>query len=250
MSDRFWKNKNVVITGANGFLASHITYRNLISGANVIGIIKEEIPSSFLNSRLKEQKFKNIRLVKGDITDYLFIKRLFKSAKPDICFHLAAQAIVTKANKSPVPTFKTNIVGTWNILEAVRDLSLDTKLIVASSDKAYGEHEKLPYTETASLKALHPYDASKSCADILARTYAHTYDLAVAVSRCSNIYGPGDLNFSRIIPDTFRSVILNKDPIIRSDGTPRGFRVHRTGHQYQGVNLLRRPGGAARGPEG
>lgn len=220
MLDRFWKKKKIIVTGANGFLASHITYQLLLNQANVVGIIKEEIPSSFLNSRLKEKKYKNIRLIKGNISDYLFIKRLFKDYKPDICFHLAAQAVVGKANKSPLPTFKTNIAGTWNILEAARDLSLDTKVIAASSDKAYGEHKKLPYTEEASLEALHPYDASKSCADILTRTYAHTYDLSAVVSRCANIYGPGDLNFSRIIPGTIKSAIMNRDPIIRSDGTP------------------------------
>ncbi len=148
------------------------------------------------------------------------MKRIFKQHKPDICFHVAAQAIVNKANQSPIPTFETNIKGTWNILEAARECSGNTKIIVASSDKAYGEHKKLPYTEEAALAALHPYDASKACADILTRTYAHTYNLAAAITRCANIYGPGDINFSRIIPDTIRSVLNNANPIIRSDGTP------------------------------
>lgn len=220
MRNNFWKEKKVIVTGANGFLASHVTVSLLENGANVIGIIKEEIPFSFLNLKLKEQRYKNIKIIKNDIINLLFIKRLFKERKPDICFHLAAQAIVGKANKSPIPTFKTNIEGTWNILDVVREFSPKTVVIVASSDKAYGEHKRLPYAEDAALQALHPYDASKACADILTRTYAHTYNLATAVTRCGNIYGPGDLNFSRIIPDTIRSIILNKNPVIRSDGTP------------------------------
>jgi len=220
MEGSFWKDKLVLVTGANGFLASHITVSLLEKKAKVLGIIKEYIPDSFLGLKEKEDGFKNLKMIKGDIADYAFIKRLFKNYKPDICFHVAAQAIVGRANKSPIPTFRTNIQGTWNILDAVREFSLKTKVIVASSDKAYGEHKKLPYTEDAALEALHPYDASKACTDILSRTYAHTYGLGVAVTRCANIYGPGDLNFSRIIPDTFKSVILGKNPVIRSDGRP------------------------------
>ena len=220
MSGKFWKDKKIIITGANGFLASYLTISLAENKARVRGIIKEDPPESFLNSKLKEKKYKNLKIIKGDITDYALIKELFHNYRPDFCFHLAAQAIVGKANKSPIPTFKTNIQGTWNILEAAREFSPDTKVIVASSDKAYGEHKKLPYQEEAALQALHPYDASKACADILSRTYAHTYNLSVTVTRCANIYGPGDLNFSRIIPDTIRSVILSRNPVIRSDGTP------------------------------
>lgn len=209
-----------MITGANGFLASHLTISLLEKGAHVIGIIKERIPSSFLALEFKKKKYRNLKLIEGNIVDYSFIKKIFKVYRPHICFHLAAQAIVGRANKSPIPTFKTNIEGTWNILEVAREFSHPTKIIVASSDKAYGEHRKLPYVESAALQALHPYDASKACTDILARTYAHTYNLTIAVTRCANIYGPGDLNFSRIIPDTIRSAIFNKNPIIRSDGRP------------------------------
>ncbi|MDD5166707.1 MAG: GDP-mannose 4,6-dehydratase [Candidatus Omnitrophica bacterium] len=216
----FWKAKKVVITGANGFLASHLTLALLKKGARVTGIIKEKIPFSFLDLTLKEKKYKNLKILKGDIVDFAFVKRAFKRYNPDICFHVAAQAIVNKANKSPIPTFKTNIEGTWNILEIARQYSGRTGIVVASSDKAYGEHKKLPYTEESALQALHPYDASKACADILTQTYAHTYNLPAAITRCANIYGPGDLNFSRIIPDTVRSVILNRNPVIRSDGTP------------------------------
>jgi len=220
MRKSFWKNKRILITGANGFLGSHLTITLLEKGTKALGVIKEELPMSILNLKLKEKKYKNLTIIKGDITDYVFIKELFKKCKPDFCFHLAAQAIVGEANKVPISTFKTNIMGTWNILEAIRQFCYDTKVIVASSDKAYGEHRRLPYKEEASLKALHPYDASKACADILTRTYAHTYNLTAVVTRCANLYGPGDLNFSRIIPDTIRSVILNKNPLIRSNGTP------------------------------
>ncbi|MDD5506398.1 MAG: GDP-mannose 4,6-dehydratase [Candidatus Omnitrophica bacterium] len=220
MNNKFWKSKITIVTGANGFVASHITINLLTQGAKVIGVIKEYIPGSYLEQYVKSNRPKNLKLVKGDISDYLFIKRLFIKNEPDFCFHVAAQAIVGIANKTPIPTFKTNIEGTWNILDAVREFSPSTAVVVASSDKAYGEHKKLPYTEEASLQAMHPYDASKACTDILARTYAHTYGLPVAVTRCANIYGPGDLNFSRIIPDTIRSAILDKNPIIRSDGTP------------------------------
>lgn len=216
----FWKGKKVAITGANGFLASHLTVTLLEKGAQVIGIIKEEIPASFLALKLKEKNYRNLNIVKGSIVNFRFVQRIFKLHKPDICFHVAAQAIVNKANKSPMSTFKTNIEGTWNILEAARLYSGHTRIVVASSDKAYGEHKKLPYIEEASLKALHPYDASKACADILTRTYAHTYDLATVITRCVNIYGPGDINFSRIIPDTIRATLNNTDPVIRSDGTP------------------------------
>lgn len=220
MKRTFWENKIAVVTGANGFLASHLTISLLENGAKVLGVVKEKLPMSLLSIKLKEKKSKNLLIIKKDITDCSFIKKLFDNYKPDFCFHLAAQAIVGKANKSPVNTFRTNIMGTWNMLEAVRLFSNKTSLIVASSDKAYGEHKRLPYHEEAPLKALHPYDASKACADILTRTYAHTYNLAAVVTRCANLYGPGDNNFSRIIPDTIRSIISNKNPIIRSDGTP------------------------------
>lgn len=217
--DNFWKGKKVLITGANGFLGSHLSIGLLKRGARVIGMIKENPKYSYLGLTLKEVKNKKIKIIKSDIVDFEAILSIFKKNKPDICLHVAAQPIVGLANKSPLSTFETNIKGTWNILEAARIFATKA-VVVASSDKAYGEHKKLPYTEEAALLALHPYDASKSCTDILTRVYAHTYKLNTAVTRCANIYGPGDFNFSRIIPDTIRSAILNKGPVIRSDGTP------------------------------
>lgn len=211
-----WRNKVIFITGANGFLGSHLVKRALAYKAKVIVLIKEDIRSSLFNLEDLGSKSK---IYRGDLSDSKLINSIFKNNKIDVCFHIAAQAIVGIANNSPLGTFKTNIEGTWNILEAARVFGVKA-MVVASSDKAYGEHKKLPYKEEAPLIALHPYDASKSCADILSRTYAHTYKLPVTVTRCANIYGPGDLNFSRIIPDTCRAAIQGKNPIIRSDGTP------------------------------
>jgi len=215
-----WKNKKVVVTGAYGFLASNLVVSLLEKGAKVTGIVNERGVQSLLNFNPKGIKHKNIKIVKGDIRNSTFIEKLFKKHKFDVCFHLAAQAIVGKANTTPIPTLKTNIQGTWNILEAIRKFSPKAKVVVASTDKAYGEHGKGPYREDSALCGLHPYDASKACADLLTRTYANTYNLATAVTRFVNLYGPGDFNSSRLIPSTIKSVMDNKNPIIRSDGTP------------------------------
>ncbi len=211
-----WENKVIFITGANGFLGSHLVKKALYYKAKVIVLIKEDIRSSLFEM---ENLGNKSRIYRGDLSDSKLINHIFKNNNIDVCFHVAAQAIVGIANNSPIGTFKTNIEGTWNVLEAARVFGVRA-MVVASSDKAYGEHKKLPYKEEASLIALHPYDASKSCTDILSRTYAHTYKLPVAVTRCGNIYGPGDLNFSRIIPDTCCSAIKARNPIIRSDGSP------------------------------
>ena len=215
----FWKGKRVLVTGANGFLGSHLSLALLGSNAVVIGIIKQNFGKTYLDIGLKTMHEPKIRIIKTDIVDLRAMMRIFKKYKPDVCLHMAAQPIVGIANKSPLKTLETNIKGTWNILEAAR-LNRTRAVVVASSDKAYGEHKKLPYKEDSALLALHPYDASKACADILTRCFAHTYGLNTAVTRCSNIYGPGDFNFSRIIPDTIRSAVLDRAPVIRSDGTP------------------------------
>lgn len=215
----FWRGKKVVVTGANGFLGSHLTIALLKKGARVTGIIKVSPKYTYINIALKELNNPRLKIIKADIVNLKAVRKIFKAFKPDICLHVAAQPIVGLANKTPLPTFEANIKGTWNILEATREFKVKA-LVAASTDKAYGEHKKLPYREDAALLALHPYDSSKACADILTRCYAHTYGLNTAVTRCANIYGPGDLNFSRIIPDTIRSAILGKNPVIRSDGTP------------------------------
>ena len=211
-----WKDKNVFVTGGNGFLGSWLVNDLVKRGANVTCIIRDIVKDS--NLKLLGLMGK-IDIVKGTIEDYRTVERAMNEHEADVCFHVAAQAIVGVANKSPISTFETNIRGTWNVLEACRQVGVK-RTVVASSDKAYGEHEKLPYKEDFSLNGLTPYEASKSCTDILARAYARTYGLPVAVTRCGNIYGGGDLNLSRIIPGTIKSVLNNERPIIRSDGTP------------------------------
>jgi CDP-glucose 4,6-dehydratase len=146
------------------------------------------------------------------------VKSIINKNKVDVVFHLAAEAIVVKCRDNPLKAFSANIEGTWNILEASRNSENIQSVIIASSDKAYGAHKNLPYKENAPLQGNHPYDVSKSCADLIANTYAHTYNLPVCVTRCGNIYGPGDFNFSRLIPDAMRSLVLNKRLQIRSDG--------------------------------
>lgn len=213
----FWKDRNVFITGANGFVGSWITKELVKKGANAVVLIRDIIPRySLLNDIYNELG----AVINGSITDFPLIERIFNEYEIECCFHLAAQTIVGIANRSPLSTFESNIKGTWNILEAARTSKLIKRVVVASSDKAYGEQKSLPYTEDMCLLANHPYDASKACTDLLARSYYNTYGLPVAVTRCANIYGGGDLNFSRIIPDTIRSILHGDAPVIRSDGTP------------------------------
>lgn len=217
--DNFWKGKRILITGANGFIGSHLSIELLKNKAKVIGLIKENPKVSYLQLALKRLRNPEIKIIKLDVVNFTFLLKVFKFYKPQICFHLAAKAGTDIAEKSPLATFRINITGTWNVLEIARICNTKA-VVVASSNKAYGHGKKLPYKEGASLQALRPYDVSKACADILARCYAYTYGLNTAVTRCSNIYGPGDLDFSRIIPDTMRSAILDKNPNINSDGTP------------------------------
>ncbi|MDP7179752.1 MAG: GDP-mannose 4,6-dehydratase [Candidatus Woesearchaeota archaeon] len=213
----FWEGKNVLITGANGFIGSYVTKALVDKGANVTALIRDKIPNSNL---ILSGTANKINLIEGCLTDIDVIKRALNEYEIDTIFHLAAQAIVTTANRSPLSTFESNIKGTWNVLEACRLHELTKRVVIASSDKAYGDQEKLPYTEESPLLGLYPYDASKACADILSQSYHKTYKLPVAITRLANTYGGGDLNFSRIIPDTIRAIINNKAPIIRSDGTP------------------------------
>ncbi len=211
-----WKDKNVFVTGGNGFVGSWLVSELVKKEANVTCIVRDPVKGSNLEFLGVADQ---VNTVKGNIEDYNAVEKAMKETGAEACFHLAAQAIVGIANKSPLPTFETNIKGTWNVLEACRQLGVK-RAVVASSDKAYGEHEKLPYREDFCLNGLTPYEASKSCTDILARAYAKTYGMPVAVTRCGNIYGGGDLNWSRIIPGTIKAVLNNEQPIIRSDGTP------------------------------
>lgn len=211
----YWAGRRVFITGCTGFVGAWLTERLLDEHASVTGLIFDDDPNTnFYKLGLGKQ----VKCIPGTITDLGLIQRTIENGAFETIFHLAAQAIVTTANLTPLETWETNTRGTWNLLEAVRNSSTPAKVVVASSDKAYGDSVDLPYLETHPLAAMHPYDASKACADIVAQCYAKTYRLPVAVVRCGNIYGGGDVNFSRLIPGTIRSVALNERPLIRSDG--------------------------------
>lgn len=200
-----------LVTGATGFVGSWLTQELIKDGWDITALIKDKRQSPIFYS-ITDKRLKTAR---GDVTDLSTLRPLFKDV--DICFHLAAQPIVGLASSSPLGTLETNIRGTYNILEAAR--LAGTKVIVASSDKSYGAGE-LPYVEDAPLLAAYPYDVSKACCDMLSFSYFKTYGLPVTVMRFSNIFGGGDMNFSRIIPGTIRSVINNENPVIRSDGSP------------------------------
>lgn len=212
----FWFDRPVLVTGCTGFLGSWLTIALVEAGATVVGLIRDGAPFSHLRRSGYQER---IAVVRGDVTDYELVERTLNEYEIDSIFHLAAQTIVPIANRSPLSTFETNIKGSWTVLEAARRSPTVTRVALASSDKAYGAHETLPYTEDAPLRGCYPYDASKACAEFIARTYAVTYDLPVAITRCANLYGGGDLNWSRIFPGTVRSLIRGERPIVRSDGT-------------------------------
>lgn len=214
-TESFWRDRSVFVTGATGIQGSWLTRALVRAGAEVVTLIRDWVPQSELcRSGLLEQ----VRVVRGDIMDELLMERALGEYEVNTVFHLAAQTIVPIANRNPLSTFESNIRGTWTVLEACRRSPTVKQIVVASSDKAYGEHPQLPYVETAPLVGRHPYDVSKSCADLLAQSYAVTYDLPVVVSRCGNLFGGGDLNWSRLVPGTIRSVLRGERPIVRSDG--------------------------------
>jgi CDP-glucose 4,6-dehydratase len=185
------------------------------AGASVVCLVRDWVPQSEL---VRSRRIKQVNTVRGDVSDRDLIERALGEYEVEVVFHLAAQTIVGVANRNPVSTLATNIGGTWNVLEACRRSPKVSSIVVASSDKAYGDQEHLPYDETMPLQGRHPYDVSKSCADLIAQTYAATYDLPVAITRCGNFYGGGDLNWSRVVPGTIRSLLRGERPVIRSDG--------------------------------
>ena len=211
-----WRDRPVLVTGCTGMLGSWLTAALLELGADVIGLVRDWVPQSQL---VLSGTYQRVKIVRGDVTDYALLERTLAEYEVETVFHLAAQTIVPIANRNPLSSFETNIKGTWLLLEAARQVDTVKRILVASSDKAYGTHEQLPYTEQAPLQACHPYDVSKACAEMLARTYAVTYGLGAAITRCANLYGGGDLNWNRIVPGTMRSVIYGDRPIIRSDGS-------------------------------
>ncbi len=216
MDDRFWSNRPVLVTGCTGLLGSWLTIALADAGAAVVGLVRDEVPHSHLR---RSGYWERIAIVRGDVTDYALVERTLNEYEIETVFHLAAQTIVPIANRAPLSTFETNIKGTWTVLEAARRAPTVARIVVASSDKAYGVHETLPYTEDTPMQGCYPYDVSKSCADLIARAYAVTYGVPLAVTRCANLYGGGDLNWSRIVPGTIRSALRGEPPIIRSDGT-------------------------------
>ncbi len=213
----FWRDRPVLVTGATGLVGGALVEKLLAASADLVCLVRDWIPQSEL---VASRAIERVKVVRGDVRDGALIERVLGEFEVDTVIHLAAQTIVGVANRNPVSTFDTNIRGTWEVLEACRRSPCVKQIVMASSDKAYGEQSKLPYDEDTPLDGRHPYDASKSCADILAQTYAKTFSLPVAITRCGNFYGGGDLNWNRIVPGTIRSAIRGERPVIRSDGTP------------------------------
>lgn len=215
-----WKNSRVLVTGSTGLLGSHLTHLLADQGAEVFSIIRDTVPRSLFYSEAPGWNLpKRVTVVRGEIENYSLVERTINEYEIDTVFHLAAQTIVGTANKSPLQTFRANIEGAWNVFEACRIHSYRVKRVLfASSDKAYGNLHGEAYTEDFPLRGEHPYDVSKSCADLIATSYFKSYKLPVAVTRCGNFFGPGDLNFSRIIPGTIRDILQNRRPVIRSNG--------------------------------
>jgi CDP-glucose 4,6-dehydratase len=211
----FWSHRPVLVTGATGLVGAWLVERLRRARADVVCLVRDWVPGSEL---VRSGNLARTRVVRGDVCDAPTIARALGEYEIDTVFHLAAQTIVGIANRDPISTFETNVRGTWVLLEACRRQPSVKRVVVASSDKAYGSHDVLPYTEIAPLVGRHPYDVSKSCADLIAQSYAHTYEMPVVVTRCGNFYGGGDLNWNRIIPGTVRSILKGEAPVIRSDG--------------------------------
>lgn len=215
-SKNFWADRRVFVTGATGMVGFWLVKDLLDAGARVVALVRDPDPQSGF---YRSGDFQRVSLVQGNIEEFGSLERALNDHEVDTVFHLAAQPIVSVAHRYPLPTFEANIRGTYNLLEACRLHSgLVKRVVIASSDKAYGPHDKLPYTEDMALQGKHPYEVSKSCADLITQAYHHTYDLPVAILRCGNIYGGADLNWSRIVPYTIRCFLEKKRPVIRSDG--------------------------------
>ena len=215
LNKQFWQDRPTLVTGATGLLGGWLVRRLLEAEADVVCLVRDWVPQcEFVRTGLMDR----VKVVNGNVRSQSLLERVLGEYEIDTVIHLAAQTIVGIANRNPVSTFKTNIGGTWALLEACRRSPTVNQIVVASSDKAYGEHKELPYNEDAPLVGRHPYDVSKSCADLLAQSYAATYNLPVAITRCGNFYGGGDLNWNRLVPGTIRSVLRGQRPVIRSDG--------------------------------
>ena len=216
MADAHWRDRPVFVTGATGLLGGWLVRRLVEAGAEVTALVRGDARASSL---LSSDEWQRVRVVRGDIRDGEVVRHALESAGADTVLHVAAQAIVGEANREPEPTLDINIRGTWTVLEAIRRVSSVKAVVSASSDKAYGDHDVLPYSERTALRGAHPYDASKACADMLSHMYAVTFGMPLAITRCGNFFGGGDLNWNRIVPGTIRSVLKGERPMIRSDGT-------------------------------
>jgi len=216
MKHTFWQDRPTLVTGGTGLVGSCLVRRLLEAGADLVCVVRDWVPQSEL---FRSRALEHAKVVRGDVRDQEFLERVLGEYEVDTVIHLAAQTIVGIANSNPVSTFDTNIRGTWSLLEACRRSPAVKQIVIASSDKAYGDQVALPYDEKTPLQGRHPYDVSKSCADLIAAAYAETYSLPVCISRCGNFFGGGDLNWNRIVPGTIRSAIRGQRPVIRSDGS-------------------------------
>lgn len=216
MKHTFWQDRPTLVTGGTGLVGSCLVRRLLEAGADLVCVVRDWVPQSEL---FRSRALEHAKVVRGDVRDQEFLERVLGEYEVDTVIHLAAQTIVGIANSNPVSTFDTNIRGTWSLLEACRRSPAVKQIVIASSDKAYGDQVALPYDENTPLQGRHPYDVSKSCADLIAAAYAETYSLPVCISRCGNFFGGGDLNWNRIVPGTIRSAIRGQRPVIRSDGS-------------------------------
>lgn len=212
----FWLDRPTFVTGATGLVGGWLVRSLLAAGADVVCLVRDWAPQSEL---VRSGRLERVKVVRGDVRDQALLERVLGEYEINTVIHLAAQTIVGIANRNPVSTFESNIQGTWSLLEACRRSPCVRQIVFASSDKAYGDQELLPYNEETPLQGRHPYDVSKSCADLIAHAYATTYGLPVAITRCGNFYGGGDLNWNRIVPGTIRSIVRGQPPVIRSDGS-------------------------------
>jgi len=213
----FWRDRPTLVTGATGLVGSWVVKRLFESEADVVCLVRDWVPQSEL---VRSQVLERVKVVRGDIRDQALLERALGEYEIDTVLHLGAQTIVPIAGRNPVSTFESNIGGTWTLLEACRRSPLVKQVVTASSDKAYGDHGGRPYDETMALQGVHPYDVSKSAADLIAQTYARIFEVPVAITRCGNFYGGGDLNWNRIVPGTIRAALRGQRPVIRSDGKP------------------------------
>jgi CDP-glucose 4,6-dehydratase len=215
LNTQFWRDRPTLVTGATGLVGGWLVKRLIKAGADVVCLVRDHVPQSMM---VRDGLIDHVKIVRGDVRDQACLERALGEYEIDTVFHLAAQTIVGIANRNPISTFETNIQGTWALMEACRRSPKVGRIVVASSDKAYGDQESLPYDETTPLQGTHPYDVSKSCADLIAQTYAVSYGSPVIITRCGNFYGGGDLNWNRIVPGTIRSIMRGERPVIRSDG--------------------------------